>query len=247
MASAISVLTSCLRVHQIELSCVSSTWISINANPPRFLIDTLDASGKPLRIADKATWARVYSVKTRRRGIAQFSANGYLKANAPDVFFFVLVDEGQVWMLRREDLAQLDREVRSVPKGQRSIKEAKSGMAAHGDKPGSMRLWFPRGPAKDLFCLAKRIQETMSIDHNEVTMDNDNTEHLEAEWRSIAPSVVEKLPSTFADFVRAMKQYGQSAGGITAVTHLVDLEQKLLTLEATRTKMKKARSRPRRL
>lgn len=78
-------------------------------------------------------------------------------------------------------------------------------------------------------------------------MDNDNTEHLEAEWRSIAPSVVEKLPSTFADFVRAMKQYGQSAGGITAVTHLVDLEQKLLTLEATRTKMKKARSKPRRL
>ncbi len=145
--------------------------VRLTADPPRFVIDILNVPGKPLRIGlgDARPWARVYAAKTRRRGVAQFSANGFLEPNAAAVFFFVLVDEGQVWMLRREDLVQLDHEVRSVPKGQRAIKAAETGMAKHGDEPGSMRLWFPRGESRDLFHPAERIaNEHMCLQHDGV-------------------------------------------------------------------------------
>lgn len=91
--------------------------------------------------------AQVYATARRRRGVAQFSANGFLTSNPPiSLYCFVLLDPSgpRVWILRSDVLVANDAARRNLPVGGLEAELVKNGMNAHGSKPGSMRLWFSR-------------------------------------------------------------------------------------------------------
>lgn len=97
-------------------------------------------------------WAKVYVTSERRRGQAQFSANGYQRDTSPAVYLFVLASERRVWVATRAALAAFEDEAR---KG-----GSRSGIGVLPNQPGTLRLWLRREESAQ-FELHNRIKPAL--------------------------------------------------------------------------------------
>ena len=103
---------------------------------------------------EKRPWAKVYVTKERRRGQAQFSANGYWRDGSPDIYLFVLLSERRAWIATKKDLAALEDGLRSG--------DGHPGVGVLTKTPGTLRLWFSRAEsATNQFELHNRVKPAL--------------------------------------------------------------------------------------
>lgn len=149
-SEALAVLSKGLKPFGIKVGDVvrgKTTLARLSAEPACFITSLDEDPTKALRVGtgDGAAWARLYATATRRDGVAQFAASGFLKATAPPIYVFVLLDESMFWLARREDFVALDTELRAKGANQQGRRQfGRPGFSPHGAKPGALRLWFPR-------------------------------------------------------------------------------------------------------
>ncbi len=155
---AVAVLTNGLRPFGLKVGEVvrgKTTLVRLSAEPPRFITHLHEDAAKALRVGtgENAVWARLYVTATRRDSVAQFGVGGFLRADAPPVYLFVLVSEAMFWLGRREDFVVLDEELRAKGAKQDGRRQyGHPGCSPHGAKPGSLRLWFPRADPEHTAC-----------------------------------------------------------------------------------------------
>ena len=153
---ALAILGKGLKPFGIDVGDVvrgKSTLARLSAEPARFITSFDETPSKALQVGtgDGAVWARVYATATRRDGVAQFAASGFLKATAPPIYAFVLVDEAMFWLARREDFVVIDTDLRGRGAEQQGRRlYGYPGFSPHGAKPGALRLWFPRADPEHL-------------------------------------------------------------------------------------------------
>lgn len=155
------IVRACLRPHGIEVDAVRAgrtSLMQLSAVVPRVFVAMDEDPAHAITIAQgsRRPWAKVYATTERRRGQAQFSANGYRQQAGPGIYIFTLLSERRVWVASRRDLVQFEDEAREA--------SAHGDVARHGvgvlqGQVGTLRLWFRREETHDSFHLSMRIAD----------------------------------------------------------------------------------------